>query len=265
VDEAWDVLVAAQQADPTQVAFVLGRPQVGAWAARVLRRLHLATHDDVPLWVDVGQLHTFAAAAAVRAGLQARISVPAWRGQVILPTLGCARGPYGDTWEPAVVETDRGALRVSTARWWTGRPAAGTRLTTATAGTGPSGAAWRDTPWLRVGPQADRLAVEVDDTSPYRMLSGVTSPARSRPATLRTWECLLEEAWELLLATIPGFAQALAMATTTLVPLPAEDTSGFSVPRRVTLLAPSSSRRRAMAKASPRCWYTSSSTLSSGC
>ncbi|OHV36992.1 MULTISPECIES: HEXXH motif domain-containing protein [Pseudofrankia] len=218
VDEAWDVLTAAEQADSDQVAFVIERPQVGAWAAYVLRRLRLGFPADAPLWADVGYLHAIAAAAAVRAGIHARLAVPAWLGHVPLPTLGCARGPYRDVWEPVVVGTENGAFWVAAPRWRAG-PTTGRKAPPNDSG----GATWRSTSWLRLGPPTDRLLIDLDDSSPHRMLAGVRArPAPTPRRTLGRWESLLDEAWELLRATDPAQASALAAATMTIVPLPGE-------------------------------------------
>jgi HEXXH motif-containing protein len=231
VDEAWDLLAAAERAEPDQVLALVGRPQVGAWAAHALRRLRPAATgdaapaaggpaaglDDSPLWAHVGQLHTLAAAAAVRAGLRTRIDVPSWFGQVVLPTLGTARGPYWDVWEPATVAVDGGTFWVGTARWRAG-PTAHTDEPAGALG----GAVWRGRPLLRLGPEGEQLTVDVDDSSFYRLGRGLARPTRTRPATLRRWEVLLDEAWSVLRATDPVLAAALALATTSIVPLPAE-------------------------------------------
>jgi HEXXH motif-containing protein len=240
VDEAWDVLVAAERADPEQVTHLLGRPQVGAWAAHSLRRLGRVTAegepvvptvlappaatpagavgiDEAPLWAHVGQLHTLAAAAAVRAGLRVRLDVPCWFGQVVLPTLGSARGPYWNVWEPATVAVDGGTFWVGTSRWRAG-PTAHTDEPAKALG----GATWRGQPFLRVGPTAHRLTVDIDDSSFYRLGRGLARPARVKPTTLRRWELLLDEAWAALRATDSSYSSALALATTSLVPLPPE-------------------------------------------
>jgi len=222
LDEAWNVLTAAERADSDQVAFLLGRPQIGAWAAHTLRRLRLDLSHDVPLWVDLGYLHAIAAVAAVRTGISATLAVPAWFGHITLPTLGCARGPYRDVWETAVVEATKGAFRVTPL----GRAEPMAPLASWREGRGR--ASWQPAAWLRVGPPRSRLTIELDDASPHRMLAGARArPTPIQPPTRRRWEVLLDDAWAMLRAIDSVQAGALGMATMTIVPLPRTEPARF--------------------------------------
>ncbi|MYV98699.1 hypothetical protein GT354_10465, partial [Streptomyces sp. SID3343] len=64
LDEAWDLLVAAQRRDGAEVDRLVLLPETGLWLASVLRRLHGPPGGrvgDPPLWVAVGHLHALAA------------------------------------------------------------------------------------------------------------------------------------------------------------------------------------------------------------
>ena len=68
IDEAWDLLVAAQQKSPERVREVLLLPQVGVWLADLLRRMRGPMDSAEPLWVGIGYLRCVAVAAAHRCG-----------------------------------------------------------------------------------------------------------------------------------------------------------------------------------------------------
>lgn len=87
-EDAWRILVAAEERDPAAVADVLMSPPVGIWLVRVVRRLHGVALDGPPLPVELGFLHALAAAAAVRARLPCELDIPVVDGVVTLPTIG---------------------------------------------------------------------------------------------------------------------------------------------------------------------------------
>src|SRR5262245_46382803 len=88
VEDAWRVLVAAEERDPTVVKDILMWPTVGVWLERVLRRLHGIDLDGPELWVELGFLHSLAAAAAIRVGLPCALELPVVDGVTTLPTVG---------------------------------------------------------------------------------------------------------------------------------------------------------------------------------
>ncbi|MFD9738268.1 hypothetical protein ACFWW9_27655, partial [Umezawaea sp. NPDC059074] len=98
--EAFDVLAAARRVAPDAVDEVLDHPAVGAWATRTA--VALSRGDDAA----PDRLVRVAAAAAVRAGLDAVLEFPALDG-LALPTLGVVDGPVAGrvavrdlVWEP---------------------------------------------------------------------------------------------------------------------------------------------------------------------
>jgi HEXXH motif-containing protein len=89
---AYGLLATIQATDPGAVAWLLGLPHFSAWAHDCL--LHL-DRGEVP---DFGYLVTAAVSAAVRAGAQFEIDVPARDGRVLLPGLGRLSVPGRDPW-----------------------------------------------------------------------------------------------------------------------------------------------------------------------
>jgi HEXXH motif-containing protein len=185
---AWQLLADAQRRDADVVLDVLGHPQVGMWAAHVLRRFRGSATDPAPLWFHVGYLHALAAAAAIRVGLSFRLAIPCRDGDVVLPTLGSAR--VDDTAEWGVVEI---------------RSVAGkTELV--------DGAGWRPMTALN-----DHI--RLDDIDPYR---GLDNPVRPEPlpaAEIGRWHELFAAAWGLLAQRHPDQAAELAAGMRAVVPL----------------------------------------------
>ncbi|WP_330332583.1 HEXXH motif domain-containing protein [Streptomyces sp. NBC_00536] len=100
----WALLEEAERAAPGAVRDVLHYPATGAWAEETLRRLH-APHGPAP---DLAHLGALAAAAALRAGVDFKLTLRPLHGRLVLPTLGLLRparpGPVALTersWDPA--------------------------------------------------------------------------------------------------------------------------------------------------------------------
>ena len=94
---AWSLLAALDRDEPATLNAVLSHPYIRAWALRCLERLSPAgagagedeqASDPQRLTADLGHLAAIAAAAAVRAGAGAAVTVPVLDGAVHLPTLG---------------------------------------------------------------------------------------------------------------------------------------------------------------------------------
>ncbi|GAB7046201.1 hypothetical protein [Catenuloplanes indicus] len=76
-EDAFRILEAAERADADAADEVVMYPHVGAWLVHLVKRLYEVERRDTPLWHDVGYLHLLAAAAAIRAGIDFTLSVPA--------------------------------------------------------------------------------------------------------------------------------------------------------------------------------------------
>lgn len=200
VDEAWELLVAAERARPESVADLLSRPQVGIWSAHLLRRVRGRATDPAPLWFHIGQLHLLAAAGGVAAGLRFTVGIPLWEGVAVLPGLGTARVPDAAEWGHGALVSDASGLTVKTS----------------------SGDAhpveWQPDHLLggEVGSTAPR--VHLDDTGPYR---GLVIPERPTPlsgAAVARWQSTFADAWALLERHHPHQARELSSGLSMITP-----------------------------------------------
>ncbi len=164
----YQLLAQVQRRDPTAAAAVIGYPSVGAWALHVIRSSAAPTEnaapDDTASVASAGLpgvrpsgLAAIAAAAAIRAGLDAEIEVPVLGAGVLLPSLGTAEA-VGATAVVAAKEAEvrSGSLRV---RVRPGEPG------------------WRELRRATACP----LSVLIDDLDPFRMPTSDGGAAGSRP------------------------------------------------------------------------------------
>jgi uncharacterized protein len=181
-----ELLAQVREVEPDVANDVIRYPAVGAWA---LRTLH---GDDAIPGARLGRLATVAAAAAIRAGIEAEIEVPVTNGTVILPSLGAADAD-GST---AVVRTRPAEVR-----------SAGRRVAV---GSGSPG--WQELRSFRTGD----FDVLIDDLDPFRMPTTDGTPAR-RLTRLQVTELtvMMRQAWALL---DPSTAAELAALIRVVVP-----------------------------------------------
>jgi HEXXH motif-containing protein len=206
VDEAWDLLVSAFRTRPEVAEDVLALPQVGIWAAHTHGRLVGTVDDPEPLWVDVGYLHSLAAAIAVRVGIPFELDVPVREGIAVLPSIGSARfGP--DTTLARVRATDGGAVVVAE---------------DVTVPVGAADDGWRPTVTVTVDRHGVQLRVELLDCDVYRDLRGPSKPRAVDAAEVARWRQLLADAWGILAREQPDRAGAIAQGLRTLAPVPAK-------------------------------------------
>lgn len=209
-EEAWDLLARVEARAPVAFDLVLAHPYVGSWAGYTIRLLRNGITGVCPLWMHIGHLHAIAAAAAIHAGLNFRISVPVWEGGAILPTLGLARLQTDEPHSVAEVHGDGGQIEIThrdsrvvlpnpldadAPGWWSVR-----RVTT----TG-----------------RHRLTVRLDDLDPYRGLREPVLPRRLDPAEVEAWRDLMDDAWQLVTRHHPDLTGAFHAGLDSIVPLPA--------------------------------------------
>jgi uncharacterized protein len=175
---AWSVIGEVDLRDREALDEVLAHPFVRAWAARCLRGAAEARY-----------LAGIAAAAAIRAGHQARLPVPAWAGAVHLPTLGTWRIDKTTDIVQVTVHADGYEL-----------DAAGTYLP------------------LRVLRAGD-WRVTLDDLDPYRDCYGWPAASRLDDDDFGAWQRALDVAWELIEHDYPAYARGLAAGLRAIVPL----------------------------------------------
>lgn len=227
---ALGVLVRVEQIRPDVVRDMLEHPGTGIWAVRVLDRLAAergpgpAAAAAPPLWVELGYLHSLAATALLRSGLEGTIRVPVRDGAVALPTLGRVRLAA-----PVVGTEDD---RYGWATLHLPPPGGGPTLLTAADRTVavPPDLSTRQEPWLplRVIPLASegrrvptRLVLE--DSDPYRDFRADARNPPSRYLTDREagrWRMLVSEAFDILTTRHPHTAALVTAALRVLVPLP---------------------------------------------
>jgi len=206
VEAAWALLTRADESDSRATRTVIRHPHAGTWATRLLSRLQGQLHDDVPLWADVGYLHTLAAAAAARAGLAFELAVPTRRGTLIVPTVGSMRIPGTDIWDAVTLSSD-------------GTPGLG-GLTVSRAGQPPRPAEWRPPARLRAAFADREVSLVLDDTDPFRRYDVLALPERIGDQAVARWERALSESLTLLTRHHPRISAGLADVVSMIVPLP---------------------------------------------
>jgi len=164
-----ELLDRVQRVMPDAADDVIRHPSVGAWA------LHTLRGDDTIPGARLGGLASIAAAAAIKAGIAAKIEVPVTNSVVVLPSLGAADA-RGAT---AVVDTS--PARVSSA-------GLRVRLT-------PGAPGWQELRPFRAG----ELNVLIDDLDPFRMPATDGKPTgRLTQAQLADLAAMWRAGWKVL-------------------------------------------------------------------
>lgn len=217
IGRAWEVLSSAEQRSRAVTDDLLLLPQTGQWLRQALVRLQAADGDpdDVlaPLWVDVGQLHLTAAAAAVRTGLAFSLLVPARSGGVWLPSVGYARLPGRKRpWEAVEAQYDGRLLIVGHGR---------DSVRVVNPLNGPA-ARWRPERALAVDSPSGPKRIALSDTGPYRLQQDVAPPALTEApeASVQRWAELVQHAMQVLARADPQGGQDVAACLRSLEPLP---------------------------------------------
>jgi uncharacterized protein len=207
------LLAQVQRRDPAAAAVVIGYPSVGAWALHVIRSGHART-ESTPTdtasaigaalpGVRPSGLATIAAAAAIRAGLDAEIEVPVLGAGVLLPSLGTAEAVGGT----AVVAAKEAEVRSENLR---------VRVR-------PGEPGWRELRQATAGP----LSVLVDDLDPFRMPtpdSGQTG--RLTPSQVDEFRDTLRAAWPVLSSAT---AAEIAAIVQVIVPYRPPESENFNI------------------------------------
>lgn len=207
IDEAWKLLVTAFGVRPEVAEDILSRPQVGIWAAHIVRRLEGRADAPGPLWADVGYLHSLVAAIAIRAGVSFDLEVPVRDSTAVLPTVGSATFPVSVT-HARVRATDGRVVVVS------GDVAIPVD---------PDEDGWHPPITLTVDRHDLPLQVEVLDRDFYRALLGPSPPRTVDAAEISRWRELLGDAWDILAGEQPERARSIAHSLRMLAPEPAEE------------------------------------------
>ncbi|GAA2607067.1 HEXXH motif domain-containing protein [Paractinoplanes durhamensis] len=205
-----EMLMEIDASDRAMFRELLLHPQVGSWAAYLLRRARGLVTSPSPLWVDAGVLHALAFVGAVRQGRSWATAIPVRDGKVMLPGLGMAVFSDRAAWGVAEAETDGHQVTLHRR---------GQDLTVAADGRSWSGDGdWWELRRLRVGSDPV-MEVTLDDIDLFRDLGDPVEPQRLSMADHERWGSLLSEAWEILCAHHRASAEAMADGVVSLVPL----------------------------------------------
>lgn len=209
VEAAWELLARVDESSPKALGRLIAHPYTGSWAGYTTRLVQNDVDGVCPLWVHVGHIHAIAASAAIKAGIDFRIEVPVWKGNVALPAIGTARLTASSAFSTAEVVGGRGRYKVGneagvvclpavdgdTENWWHVR-----RVRT------------------RVGQR--RFSVRLDDIDPYRGLYEPVPPRRLPRAEVAQWRQLIDSACRLIVEQVPDFAEVMPVGLVSLVPAP---------------------------------------------
>lgn len=212
VGDGWALLAEVQRRDVDVVDSVLTLPRTGAWTKEMLQRLDGRVTDVRPLWTVVGYFHQMVVAAAIRSGCDVKWAVPAWRGAVMLPTLGLAEIPCVDEWSVAEVVNDGGRVVIHGS-------AGSTELPPDLSSDGPG---WFSLRVLRFGERE----IWLDDIDPYREFGAPQPPRRLLDVDVEQWAHGLHETWRLLTDHHPTIADELSVGLSTVVPHPSAGRAG---------------------------------------
>jgi HEXXH motif-containing protein len=210
--DGWGLLADVQRRDGAAVDSVIMLPRTGLWTREVLRLLDADTVPERPLWTVIGYFHQMVAAAAILAGYDVKWTVPAWRGTVLLPSLGLVEIPSDDEWSVAEVWHDDGHVVIH-------GPGGSTELPSDLSSDGPG---WLSLRALRIG---DR-GLWLDDIDPNREFGAPIPPRRLSNIEVAQWARGFRETWQLLADHHPAIAGELAAGLSTLVPYPMTDEVG---------------------------------------
>ena len=184
-ETAWDALAAAQEMAAEDFDRLLLHPSLGTWLAHCIRRLRGVTHDETPVWVDLGHVFAVAVAATARTGGILRTTVPVRDGTVMVPALGLARLPGMSRWGTADAKVEAGGIRFRVG---------GTTVDISHPATdeAPHWLALRRL-WARHA--GLEMSVWLNDSDPFRELSNPIPADRLDGGRLHRWRHLLDEAW----------------------------------------------------------------------
>jgi uncharacterized protein len=228
LNAAWSLLTRLDRTQPKALGAVLRHPYVRVWAMRCLEQLSASAarppaENPAGLAADLGYLGAIAAAAAVRARIQATVTVPVAGAAVHLPTLGlltlaaphdgrCAEGARQTatvtvTGDAVIIESRYGSRALKIRDLLTYEP--GTATDAGAAGD------WQPVRLLR----APGLCVTLEDTDPYRDCHQWPAAPRLADSEFGRWHGLFGVAWQQIGRYHGAFAPGIAAGLTTLTPL----------------------------------------------
>ena len=223
---AWTILAAADRERPEALDRVLAHPYVRVWAARCLEQAGPAgpagesdpVHSPAAA-AGLGHLAAIAAAAVIRAGGQADITVPVTHGAVHLPTLGrlvVSAVDSGPRWAVLSADGKSVSIRIGRDSWefTTADLLSGEPRAAETFGDGGT-AAWQPVRTL----SAAGISVALEDTDPYRDCHRWPAATRLTEAEAAQWQDRFADAWQEIARDHPVYASAIAAGLAVLMPM----------------------------------------------
>lgn len=210
LDAAWELLSRVEARSPKAFDRLLTHPYTGSWAGYTTRLCRNGMDGVGPLWIHLGHVHALAAAAAIRAGLDFETEVPAWNGNVMLPSLGMARLNASSPFSVAIVRGEGGRYTVTNDNGSVRVPNA----------LGDDAPGWWPVRKVRTRVGSHRFSLRLDDLDPYRGLYEPVPPQRLAAAELDEWQRLIDEACLLIVTHLPGFAESMPIGLSSIVPKP---------------------------------------------
>ncbi|RKS08217.1 HEXXH motif-containing protein [Nocardiopsis sp. Huas11] len=202
---AYELLALAQERAPGAVARVLRHPTVGAWARRTV--LSLGGHRDDP--PRVAAMSALAAAAAVRSGTRARVSVPLFGPTAPLPGLGRALLRSGGPGREAVLEADAHGAELSLGDVRVRVPDDPHEDTDD----------WHALRRMSAEHRGRRLDLLLDDQDADRLSGADLEEARLSGRRIARWRAVLEQAWAILVEHHWTVAEEVREVCLTLTPM----------------------------------------------
>ncbi|MET7476459.1 FxsB family cyclophane-forming radical SAM/SPASM peptide maturase [Streptomyces sp. NPDC005648] len=202
---AWETLTALDAEAPEALDAVLAHPYLRPWAQRVLRGGAEADR------VAVRGVAELSAAALLRAGRTATVTVPTDSGVLRLPTLGTLA--VGGVEEVQVVGTGGECFTVRAGRHeYVLGPKHSTQQT------------WS----ARRRFEMPGWAVALEDTDPWRDTHGHPVSERLSDTAAEEWRSGLADAWEWIRRELPAYAPGLAAGLSVVTPL-RQNSSGADI------------------------------------
>ncbi|MFD5824328.1 HEXXH motif domain-containing protein [Lentzea sp. NPDC060358] len=208
-DEARQLFDRVERKSPAAFDRLLAHPYTGSWAGYTTRLLRDRIDGVCPLWMHLGHVHSIAAAAAIRAGLDFEIAVPLWNGNASLPTLGMTRLPFMTSFSVATVHGGPESYRVTNELGSESIP-----------DPDETGAGWQHIRVCHCEVEQQIFTVCLDDVDPYRGLYEPLLPQRLGDVEVADWTRLIDEAWRLVVVAEPSFGKVLSAGLSSLVPKP---------------------------------------------
>ncbi len=192
--EGCDLLAEAWRTSPRAAEAVVRYPAVGAWARRTVQALPAQAASPA---AEAGDLLIVGAAAAIRAGLDARMRVSVRDGQIVFPSLGAAVIPEGPERVVTIHSSPDGAT-----------------VGPVSVPPDPHVEAPGWLPLRRV--HAGAFDVLIDDLHPFRM-PGLADQS-PRLSVSQAWERALQRAWLILESDHKDLAAEVGAAVSVIVP-----------------------------------------------